>query len=76
MSRVCEICGKRKLVGGSITRRGLAKKIGGIGTHVVKDVKRTFTPNLQTVKCIDENGTVSTKTVCVACIRANKVKKA
>ena len=76
MSRVCDICGKRKLVGGNITRRGLAKKVGGIGMHVVKNMKRTFTPNLQTVKVVDANGTVSTKTVCTACIRANKIQKA
>ena len=75
MSRVCEICGKTKHVGGSITRRGLAKKKGGIGMHVVKNVKRTFSPNLQRIR-VKSNGTVKRKTVCTACIRANKVVKA
>ena len=55
MSNVCHFCGKRKAVGGSITRKGLAKKAGGIGMHVVKNVKRTFEPNLQTVR-ISEDG--------------------
>ncbi len=75
MSRVCEICGKTKHVGGSITRRGLAKKKGGIGMHVVKNVKRTFSPNLQRIR-VKSNGTVKRKMVCTACIRANKVVKA
>ena len=75
MSRVCDICGKHKVVGGHITRRGLAKKKGGIGMHVVKNTKRTFTPNLQTVKA-NVGGTVKTLTVCTACIRSGKVTKA
>jgi len=45
--RVCEITGARPVRGSKIHRRGLAKKKGGIGTHVTKVVKRTFYPNLQ-----------------------------
>ncbi len=48
MSRVCQITGKRPKQGGRIHRSGLAKKKGGIGMHVTKTVKRTFSPNLQT----------------------------
>ena len=44
---------------------GLAKKQGGIGTHVVKNVKRVFRPNLQSVR-IRLNGTVKRAVVCVA----------
>lgn len=75
MSKVCEICGKHQAVGGHITRRGLAKKKGGIGMHVVKNTKRTFLPNLQSVK-VNVNGTVKTMRVCTACIRSNKIVKA
>ena len=75
MSKVCEICGKKKVVGGSITRRGLAKKKGGIGMHVVKNNKRTFKPNLQKAKVI-QNGTVKTIKVCCQCIRSGKIQKA
>lgn len=74
MSRVCDVCGKGKAVGGSITRRGLAKKKGGIGMHVVKNVKRTFRPNLQTVRAKTPKGN-KRLTVCTACIRSNKVQK-
>jgi large subunit ribosomal protein L28 len=75
MSRVCEICDKKTVVGGSITRRGLAKKKGGIGTHVVKNNKRVFRPNLQTAR-VKIEGTVKTIKVCTACIRSGKIQKA
>ena len=75
MSKKCEICGKERTVGGSITRRGLAKKKGGIGMHVVKNNKRVFAPNIQTLK-VDDNGTVKTMKACTACIRSGKIKKA
>ncbi|MBR2641656.1 MAG: 50S ribosomal protein L28 [Lentisphaeria bacterium] len=75
MSNVCHFCGKRKAVGGSITRKGLAKKAGGIGMHVVKNVKRTFEPNLQTVH-INENGQVKTVKLCTGCIRTSNYTKA
>ena len=75
MSNVCEICGKKKAQGARIIRRGLAKKKGGIGMHVVKVSPRTFEPNIQTVRVI-ENGMVVRKKVCVACIRSGKVQKA
>ena len=74
MSKVCSICGKGKTVGGSITRRGMPKKKGGIGTHVVKNVKRTFHPNLQNVRVKTEQGVRRMK-VCCACIRAGKIEK-
>ncbi|MBT3379463.1 MAG: 50S ribosomal protein L28 [Lentisphaerae bacterium] len=75
MSKVCDICGKGKHVGGSITRRGLAKKKGGIGMHVVKNTKRTFSPNIQRIR-IRVSGGAARKRVCTACIRANKIAKA
>lgn len=74
MSNVCEICGKKKAYGARIIRRGLAKKKGGIGMHVVKVTPRVFEPNIQSVKVI-ENGTVSRKKVCTACIRSGKIAK-
>ena len=75
MSNVCEICGKKKFYGSRIIRRGLAKKKGGIGMHVVKNVKRTFEVNLQNVK-INDNGTVKTVKMCTSCIRTGNFTKA
>lgn len=74
MSKVCEICGKRRTVGGSITRRGLAKKKGGIGMHVVKNTKRTFSPNVQSVR-VAVRGGVKRMRVCASCIRSGKIAK-
>lgn len=75
MSQVCDICGKGKTVGGHITRRGLAKKKGGIGMHVVKNTRRTFSPNLKSVRAL-VNGGVKRVKVCTACIRSEKIVKA
>ena len=75
MSNVCEICGKKKIQGARIIRRGLAKKKGGIGMHVVKVSPRTFEQNIQTVH-VDDNGTAKKMKVCTACIRSGRVKKA
>ena len=75
MSKICEICGKGRTVGGHITRRGLAVKKGGIGMHVVKNTKRTFSPNLQKVRVRVNGGTRQMK-VCAACIRSNRIVKA
>ena len=75
MSRICSVCGKKKVVGGSITRRGLAKKKGGIGMHVVKNVKRTFMPNLQRIRIRIAGGT-KRMLVCASCIRSGSIAKA
>ncbi len=47
MSRVCSITGARVSRGSVIHRRGMAKKKGGVGRHVTKNVPRTFSPNLR-----------------------------
>ena len=47
MARVCQITGARVRRGRKIHRSGLAKKKGGIGRHVTKTVKRSFSPNLR-----------------------------
>ncbi len=75
MSKVCSICGKGKASGGHIVRKGLAKKVGGIGMHVVKNTKRTFEVNVQNVR-INDNGTIKQVKMCAACIRTGKYTKA
>ncbi len=72
---VCEICSKKRVVGGSIVRKGLAKKVGGIGTHVVKNNKRVFKPNIQSIR-VRQGSNVKRMNVCTACIRSGKVEKA
>ena len=46
MSKVCSITGAKVTRGSVIHRRGMAKKKGGVGRHVTKNVPRTFSPNL------------------------------
>src|SRR5439155_8509773 len=46
MSKVCSITGSKVTRGSIIHRRGMAKKKGGVGRHVTKNVPRTFGPNL------------------------------
>jgi len=46
MSKVCSITGSRVSRGSVIHRRGMAKKKGGVGRHVTKNVRREFRPNL------------------------------
>lgn len=72
----CEICDKKPIVGRSISRRGLAKKSGGIGKKITGISRRRFYPNLQRVKVLFPNGSVRTVKVCVSCIQAGKVVKA
>jgi large subunit ribosomal protein L28 len=47
MSKVCTITGSRVTRGSVIHRRGMAKKKGGVGRHVTKNVPRIFAPNLR-----------------------------
>ena len=75
MPRVCEVCGKKTTFGRSIARRGLAKAKGGVGKKTTGITKRTFKPNIQKVRVL-EQGSVRRKKVCAACIRAGAVRKA
>ena len=69
MSRVCEICGKKPSVGYSYARRGLPKRVGGIGLKVTGKTKKTFNINLQNVRVYDEAGRVVQKRVCAKCLK-------
>ena len=46
MARECSITGAKPAKGHIIHRRGMAKKKGGVGRHVTKNVSRLFVPNL------------------------------
>lgn len=60
MSRVCAVTGRRTRVGHKVKRRGLAKKDGGVGRRVTGRSKRTFKPNLQSVRILTPEGQVQT----------------
>ncbi len=75
MSRVCYFTGKKPKLGKKITRRGIAKRSGGIGLKTTGITTRRFLPNLQTVKII-ENGTVKYVRVSAKYLKTGKVMKA
>ncbi len=61
MSRVCDICGKRSLVGYKVS-------------HSHRKTKRKWFPNLQKVRAV-VNGSRRKVTVCTKCLKAGKITK-
>ena len=74
MSMRCEICGKQPSFGNSISKRGLAKKKGGVGQKITGISRRLFKPNIQKIRVL-VNGNRQRKRVCTQCIRGGKVQK-
>jgi large subunit ribosomal protein L28 len=62
MSKMCEICGKKPMVGNNVS-------------HAHNVNKRRFNPNLQKVRALD-NGRVKKMVVCANCIKSGNVVKA
>ncbi|PIE70869.1 MAG: 50S ribosomal protein L28 [Deltaproteobacteria bacterium] len=62
MSKMCEICGKKPMVGNNVS-------------HAHNVTKRRFNPNLQKVRAKHE-GRVKRMTVCTSCIKSGWVVKA
>ena len=63
MSKKCEICGKGQVSGNNVA-------------HSMRHTRRKWNANIQTVRVVDENGTVRRANVCTRCIRSNKVNRA
>jgi large subunit ribosomal protein L28 len=61
MARMCEICGKKPLVGNNIS-------------HAHNVTKRRFNPNLQRVRAL-YNGRIKRMVVCTNCIKSGHVVK-
>jgi len=76
MSRICFITGKGPTKGNRTFRRGVAKKAGGIGTHVTKRTRRAFRPNLQKIRIKLPSGQIKRVWVTVKAIKAGLVTKA
>lgn len=62
MAKFCEVCGKGKISGNSIT-------------HSDRKIRRTWKPNVRRINVL-ENGTSTKKFVCTRCMRSNKVQRA
>ena len=62
-------------MGNSVSHRGKAKYLGGVGTKITGITRRRFKPNLQRVRVTTANGTHKTMRVCTQCIRSGAVTK-
>ncbi len=62
MSKQCEICGKKPMVGNNVS-------------HAHNVTKRRFNPNLQRVRAL-KNGKSRRMLVCTTCIKSGQVVKA
>jgi len=62
MSKACEICGKKSMVGHNVS-------------HAHNVSKRRFNPNLQSVRAI-LNGRTRKIMACTTCIKSGRVVKA
>jgi len=74
MSRVCIFTGKKTISGRSITRRGKARYLGGVGRKITGITKRKFKPNIQKVRAVVE-GRVRRIKVSAKAIRMGLVQK-
>lgn len=75
MARVCEVCGKGSVRANRVTRRGKAKKEGGVGKHITKVAGRRQKPNLVKVKALVD-GSPKTVKVCTQCLKSGRVERA
>ena len=62
MSKMCEICGKKPMVGNNVS-------------HAHNVTKRRFNPNLQSVRAL-KDGKKKKMVVCTNCIKSGRVVKA
>ena len=62
MAKICEICGKKPMVGNNVS-------------HAHNVTKRRFKPNLQNVRSMDK-GRVRRMSVCTSCLKSGAILKA
>ena len=72
MAKRCVYCGKGPMAGRVYTRKGKAKKEGGVGRKVARKNIRRFMPNLQAVRAL-LNGVAKRVLVCTKCLKAGRL---
>ncbi len=63
MAQVCDICGKKPLVGNNVS-------------HANNKTKKRWNVNLRNVRAVLDSGATKKLRVCTRCIRSGRVKKA
>ena len=76
MPRKCSITGKRTRMGRTISRRGKAKYLGGVGRKVTGISKRKFKANIQRVRAVVEGKVMRIKVSAKALSRGMVTKPA
>jgi large subunit ribosomal protein L28 len=74
MSRECYYTGKKTSFGNTISRRGKAKYLGGVGRKITGISKRKFKPNIQKVRAVVD-GRVQKIKVSAKAIKMGLVQK-
>ena len=62
MSRMCDVCGKGVMSGNKVSKS-------------MNHTRRTWRPNLHSIKAVLPNGTVRTIKVCSSCLSSGFVQK-
>jgi large subunit ribosomal protein L28 len=73
MSRSCPVTGRRTRVGRNVARRGLAKAKGGVGLRCTGRTHRKFKPNIQKIRVVLPDGTVTRVKLSTKAIKSGKV---
>src|SRR5947209_3285235 len=74
MGKICEMCGKHTTFGNTISRRGMAKYLGGVGVKKTGVSRRRFEPNVQKIR-IDIKGHRRRAKLCTRCIKTGHFVK-
>jgi large subunit ribosomal protein L28 len=75
MGMHCHVCKKTPQLGNQKTYRGKAKYLGGVGKKITGITRRTYRPNLQSIRIANAEGKAVRARVCVACIRSGMIRK-
>jgi large subunit ribosomal protein L28 len=75
MLKICFKCGKKKMAGKVLVRKGLAKKKGGTGSKISRRNKREFLPNLQKMRVLVD-GHPKKVYICTKCMKTGDVIRA
>ena len=62
-------------MGNTVSHRGKAKYLGGVGTKITGISRRQFKPNLQRVRVTTDGGGTKRVRVCTQCIRSGAITK-